>query len=100
MDRSEIVENIGVIELDIVDDDDFGQVVDELAALVEEGGVILIAFDDEELAVGETSALLETIGDAADEVAGVFAVVFEDPGKKGSGCPFAMGSGHNERAFA
>jgi hypothetical protein len=47
--RSQITENIGVIELDIVEDHRVGQVVDELAALVEERRVVFVALDDEEL---------------------------------------------------
>ena len=38
--------DIGVVELDVVDDEQFGQVVNKLAALVEKSGVVLVALDD------------------------------------------------------
>src|SRR5206468_7153127 len=53
LDGLEIREDIGVIKFQVVDDRDFRQVVDKLAALVKEGGVVLIALDDEPFAVGE-----------------------------------------------
>ena len=48
---------------------DFRQVMDELAALVEKGGVVFVAFDDEPFAVGEARALAEIVGNAADQIA-------------------------------
>lgn len=75
-------EDVGVIELEVVDDGDFGEVVDELGALVEKGGVVLIAFDDEPGGISEACALAEIAGDAADEERGVEAGVFEDPGEE------------------
>ena len=41
-----VLVDVGVVELDVVDDDQFGQVVDELAALVEKRGVVFVALDD------------------------------------------------------
>ena len=39
--------DVGVIELDVVDDGDVGQVLQELRGLVEVGAVVLVALDDE-----------------------------------------------------
>ena len=44
-DLIEIVEDVGVIELDVVYNHQFRQVVNELRALVEEGGVVFVAFN-------------------------------------------------------
>src|SRR5438552_765582 len=41
----ETAKNISVIELDIIHHDQFGQVMDELRALVEKSRVVLVAFD-------------------------------------------------------
>src|SRR6185369_543517 len=42
LDRGEVVEDVGVVELEVVEDRGARPVVDELAALVEEGGVVLV----------------------------------------------------------
>src|ERR1700677_2665573 len=74
--------------------------MEELAAFVEKGGVVFVAFENEPGAVGEASALAEIVGDAADEEAGIESVVIEDPGQEGGGGGFAMGAGDDERALA
>ena len=56
-DRLEIVENVGVVELDVVDHEQLGQVMDELRALVEKRGVVFVALDHEMLRVVEERAL-------------------------------------------
>ena len=47
LDLIEVVEDIRVIELDVVHDQQFRQVMDELRALIEKGGVVFVAFDHE-----------------------------------------------------
>ncbi|MNC91112.1 hypothetical protein D3C83_73080 [compost metagenome] len=47
LDGREVVEDVGVVELQVVQDRGARAVVDELAALVEEGGVVFVGFDDE-----------------------------------------------------
>ena len=79
LDRGEVVENIGVIELEIVDDDELGQVVDEFAALVEEGRVVLVALDDPERAALPHAALGQILRQAADQVRRLAARRLEDP---------------------
>ena len=100
LDGGEVLEDVGVVELEIVDDGDLGVVMDELAAFVKKRGVVFIALDNEPFAVGEAGALAEVVGDAADEVAGIEAVVLEDPGEQGGGGGFAVGAADDERAFA
>src|ERR1035437_1090509 len=67
-DRVEIFKNVGVIEFEIVDDGDFGLVMDELAALVEERRVVFVALDDKPFAVREPRALTEIVRDATDQI--------------------------------
>jgi hypothetical protein len=50
--RGQVVEDVGVVELQVVQDGRARAVVDELAALVEEGGVVFVGFDHKERAVG------------------------------------------------
>ena len=53
LDRREVGEDVGVVELEVVEDRGARPVVDELRALVEERRVVLVGLDDEERAVGE-----------------------------------------------
>src|SRR4030095_12412648 len=46
-DGVEIRVDVGVIELDVINDGDVGQILEELRRLVEERTVVFIAFDDE-----------------------------------------------------
>ena len=47
LDRVLVGEDVGVVELDRGQDDQLRPVVQELGLLVEEGGVVLVALDDE-----------------------------------------------------
>ena len=100
LDGGEILEDVGVIEFQVVDDDDFGKVMDEFAPLVKERRVVFVPFDDKPRAGGEPGALAEVDGDAADEEAGVQTVVLENPRQQGSGRGFAVGPGDHNGAFA
>src|SRR5207237_3502558 len=52
----EVLVNVCMIEFDVVDDRDFRQVMHELRAFVEVSRVVLVAFDDEVIAVGDAKA--------------------------------------------
>src|SRR5882672_4846406 len=65
-DGFEVGEDVGVVELEIVDEGDLGEVMDEFAAFVEESGVVFVALNDEPFTVRKASALAEVVGDAAD----------------------------------
>ena len=67
LDRVEIFVDVGVIEFDRGQNDGVGKIVQELRALVEEGGVVFVAFEDEMLAVAEMKARAEILRDAADQ---------------------------------
>ena len=45
-----------MVELDVVDDGDVGQILQELRGLVEEGAVVFVAFDDELAAAADPVA--------------------------------------------
>ena len=62
LDRTHVLENVRVIKFQVVDDRDFRPVMNELASLVEERGVVLVALDDEPFAVGEPRAFAELCG--------------------------------------
>src|SRR6185369_15677196 len=69
--RREIVENVGVVELDVVDHKQFRQVMDELRALVEKGAVIFVALDHKMLRVVKERALAEIARQTADDITGL-----------------------------
>ena len=65
--RIEIFVDVGVIEFDRGENDRVGKVVKELRSLVEESGVVFVAFEDEVLACSKLKAGAEIFGDAADQ---------------------------------
>src|SRR5579862_4488257 len=89
-----------MIEFQIVDDGDLRQVMDEFAALVEESGVVFVAFNDEPFAIGETRALTKVVRDAADQKARIQAVMLEHPRQQRSGSRLPMRAANDQRAFA
>src|SRR5271170_1046840 len=99
LDGVEIFKNVRVIEFQIVDDGNFRQVMDELAALVEKRRVVFVALDDEPLAVRETRALRKIIRDAADEKTRIQTVVLENPRQQRSRRGLAVRSRNNNRTF-
>ena len=78
LDRLERREDVDVIELDRREDRGVRAVVEELRALVEERGVVLVALDDEVLALAELLALAERDRHAADEQRRIAAGLLED----------------------
>jgi hypothetical protein len=72
-DLVEILEDVRVIELDVVHDRALRQVVQEFAALVEVGRVVLVALDHEEVRMREACARFEVLRHAADHEAGILA---------------------------
>ncbi len=96
LDFGEAAEDVSVVELEVVDDHRLGQVVDELAALVEKRGVVLVALEHTPFAVGEPRALAKVVRDAADEKTGVESIVLEQPGEQGGGGGLAVRAANHE----
>ena len=96
LDLVEVAVDVCMVELDVVHDDEFRQVVDEFRTLVEEGCVVFVAFDDEILRVPQTGSLSEIRRDATNEVAGFESSGFKNPRQNRGGRRFAMGAGHNQ----
>src|SRR4029077_12478445 len=53
LDGLQVSEDVGVVELQVVQDRDVRKIVDELAALVEKCGVVLVGLDHEWATVSE-----------------------------------------------
>src|SRR5438270_8797388 len=62
LDRCKIGEDVGMIELQVVQYCSAGVVVDKLRALVEEGGVVFVSLDDEQRRAGKPGRSRETQG--------------------------------------
>ncbi len=100
LDGVDRVVDVGVVELDVVHHDTLRKVVEELRALVEEGGVVFVAFEDVELGVREHRTLAEVFRQSADQEAGVASGVPEQPRQHRGGGGFPVGAGDDEVAFA
>ncbi len=101
LDRRQVVEDVGVVELEVVEDRGARPVVDELAALVEEGGVVFVGLDHERrggVAAARRDAEVER--HAADQEARALAGRLEDPGEHRRGAGLAVGAGDGEHVAA
>ena len=84
-------------------DGDVGQVLQELGRLVEEGAVVLVAFDDEVAAAADAvarSAVTEVERDAADEHRRIDAAVRQQPAGQRRRRGLAVRAGEDDRARA
>src|SRR5205807_219267 len=96
----EIGVNIGMIEFERSDDQIVGVVVKEFRTLVEEGGIVFVALDDEFPAPAQAVARAEIFGHAADEEIGAASGELKNPGQQGGRGGFAVRAGHDERIVA
>ena len=101
----EIGVDVGVVELDVGEDERVGKVVQELRTLVEEGGVVFVAFDDEGARGAQLKAGAEVFCNAADEERRLKRRCFArgrlvDPRQHAGGGGFAVRSGDDERLAA
>ena len=95
-DGRQVGKDVGVVELQIVQHQRAWMVVDELGALVTEGRVVFVSFDDEERGVAETRRDTKVFRYATDEEPGRHAGLFEYPGEHGAGGGLAMRAGNPE----
>ncbi len=106
--------DVDVVVLDAGDDADLGAVVPELRGLVEERGVVLVAFDHERRLAARLGGIghrqsraelaprwklertLEILGKPTDEKTRLGARVLEDPCAHRAGRRLAVGAGHDQ----
>ena len=94
LDRRQVVEDVGVVVLEVVQHRSARPVVDELAALVEEGGVVLVGFDHKGGSGAGSGRDAEIQRNAADQKAGIAARMLQDPGQHRSRGGLAVGAGN------
>ena len=63
----EVGVDVGVVEFDVGEDERVRKVVEKLGALVEEGGIVFVALDDEGARGAKLKAGAEVFCNAADE---------------------------------
>ena len=96
LDRGQVIEDVGVVELEVVQQRRAWPVVNELAALVEERGVVFVGFDDEGLALAQARRHAEVQRHAADQKARLQPAALEDPREHRGRRRLAMRAGHGE----
>src|ERR1051326_1640659 len=99
LDLVDVAKDVGVIELDIVHDHQFGQVMNELRALVEKRSVVFVAFDHEIFGIVEPRTLTEIFWNSADQIARLFPALFHDPREQGGRGRFPVRAGDDEIVF-
>ncbi len=96
LDSGKIGKDVRVIELEIVQNGRTGTVMDELAALVEEGRVVFVGLDDEEIGRRQPRRQPEVARHAAHQEARVIAGVLQNPGEHRRGGRLAVCAGYSE----
>src|SRR5437773_11639568 len=96
LDGGKIGEDIGMIELQVVQYCSAGAIMNELRALVEEGGVVLVSLYDEERRAGESGRNREIQWHPADEEPGEAACLLQDPRQHGCDGGLSMGARHRQ----
>ncbi len=92
----EVPVDVGVVELDAREHRGSRSVVQELRSLVEEGGVVLVALDDDRTPVSQPVVALEVLQNAADHEGGLAPGGLQDPGEEGRGGGLAVGARHHQ----
>ena len=105
LDRCQVGKDVGMVELEVVEDRGAREVVDELAALVEERGVVLVGLDDKQrrrprAGATEPGRHAEVLRHAANQEAGRQPRMVEDAGQHRRGRGLAMGAGHRQHMTA
>jgi len=100
LDGGQVVEDVGVVELEVVEDGGARAVVHKLAALVEESGVVLVGFDHEIPAAPQPRRNTEVQRHAADQKARLQTGLLQHPGEHGGGGGLAVGACHCQHMLA
>ena len=88
-----------MIEFDRGQNHRVGKIVQELRTLIEERGVVFVAFQNEVPALPETETAAKVLCNSADEKRGLESGGFEDPCQHRRGGRFAVRSGNDQNFF-
>ncbi len=90
LNRFQVIEDVRVIELKVVEDQRARAVVNKFRALIKEGAVVFVCFDDKKWAVAQAGRNLKIPRHATDHKAWLVAAGFQDPGRHSGGGGFAV----------
>src|SRR5438552_10045031 len=90
LNRCKIGEDVGMIELYIVQNRQPGPVVDHLGTLVEEGGIVFISFDHEIGSCSQPGRYAKVDRNAPNEEPRVESRILQNPGNHGGSGRFSM----------
>src|ERR1700686_1820268 len=93
-------EDIGVVKLDIIDDNGLGKIMEKFGPFVEKGCVLFVSFEDEIVRIAKGRALPQVSCDAADKKTGVARSFAKDPGDQRGRCRLSMRSSDHDIGFA
>ena len=96
LDSGQVGEDIRVIEFQIIENDGARAVMNKLAALVEEGGVVFVRFHHKKRCLTEAGRHPKIAGHTTNQVAGVEPGVLQNPRQHGAGGGLAVGAGHRQ----
>ena len=96
LDGLHVLEDVGMVVLDVVDDEGARAVVDELSAAVEVGGVVFVGLDHEERRLSQLGGAVEVLRRTADQVAGFESGAFQYPSQHAGGGGLAVGARHGQ----
>jgi hypothetical protein len=99
-DGGEVREEVGVVVLDVADEEVPGLVVEEFGAAVEESRVVLVALEDEVGALSAPVSAAEVLHLAAHQKARLPPRIEQKPGRQGRGRRLAVRAGDDDRGPA
>ena len=100
LDRGQVGKDVGVVELEIVEDRGARTVMHELGALVEERGVVLVGLEDEEGRGGRARRHAEIARNTADQEPGLESGALEDRREHRRSRRLAVRARHREYVLA
>ena len=95
-DRGDVGVDVGVVELEIVEDHRPRPVMHELRAFVEESGVVFVGLDHEERSLTKSGTDAEIVGHTTDEKTRRQPCALENPGEHAGGRRLAVGARDRE----
>ncbi len=95
LDGGQIVEDVGMIKLEVIQDGRARAVVHELAALVKECSVVFVGFNHKDRLPAKTRRDAEIHWHATDQKARLQTRTLQNPGHHGGGRGLAMGAGYS-----
>ena len=100
LDGCQVVKDVSVVEFEVVQDSGARAVVHKLAALVKEGGVVFVGFNDEIGAATQPGRDTKVQRYATDQKAWLQARLLQHPGQHRGGGGFAVGARHGQHVLA